>query len=260
MLYYETVEEIKNTKWVVFIHGLGGSILTWKKQIDEFSKNYNLLLIDLNGHGNSQDTCFCMPYNYSQICVNIKEILDKLGIKKANFVGMSLGTLILVSYVIKFPQTVATLILGGGVIKLEKSKLFLLDCVQMVKNILPCRILYRVFSYVIMPKKNHKKSRDIFNREAVKLKRKEFLSWLMSLKQLKYADKYISALNKLKNIPILYVMGSEDYMFLKGTSMAVYEISTAKLKIIENCGHVCTIEKYKEFNDSALNFLQEMSV
>ena len=260
MLYYETVEKNKDLNWVVFIHGLGGSILTWKKQIEDFSKEYNLLLIDLNGHGNSKDVSFFDPKDYSEICNNIKEILDKVGIQRANFIGMSLGAFVLVSYVIKYPQTVLSLILGGGVIQLEKSKLALLNLVQVIKRIIPSNLLYKIFSVVILPKKNHKKSREIFNREALKLKRAEFIAWLESLKQVKYADKFIEALNKLKEIPILYVMGSEDHMFLKGTAMAVEKIEPATLQIIEHCGHVCSIEKYKEFNDSALKFLKSRSV
>ena len=50
MLKYEIIDN-QAEEWVVFIHGLGGSTKTWKKQIDAFSKNYNLLLLDLPGHG-----------------------------------------------------------------------------------------------------------------------------------------------------------------------------------------------------------------
>lgn len=260
LLYYEAIENKCNSNWVVFIHGLGGSIHTWKKQIEDFSKNYNLLLVDLHGHGKSQEINFSKPNDYSEICSGIKEILDSKGILKANFVGMSLGTFILINYAIKYPQTVYSLILGGGVIALEKSRLLLIDFVQIIKNILPCNILYRLFSYILMPRERHKKSREIFNREALKLKRKEFINWVKSLKQMRYGEKYIAAINKFKEIPILYVMGSEDYMFLQGTKNAVQKMASATLEIIENCGHVCTIEKYKEFNTKALNFLQSKSI
>ena len=53
MLYFETYDNGSNN-WVVFLHGIGGSTKTWKKQIDDF-KDYNLLLIDLPGHGQSKD-------------------------------------------------------------------------------------------------------------------------------------------------------------------------------------------------------------
>ena len=44
----------KNAKWITFIHGAGGSSAIWFKQIRFFSKYFNLLLIDLRGHGASK--------------------------------------------------------------------------------------------------------------------------------------------------------------------------------------------------------------
>ena len=39
-----------STEWVLLIHGLGGSINTWKYQIKDL-KDYNVLAVDLEGHG-----------------------------------------------------------------------------------------------------------------------------------------------------------------------------------------------------------------
>ena len=52
MLNYQ-IQDRQSDKWLVFVHGIGGSTKTWKRQINEF-KDYNLLLLDLPGHGESQ--------------------------------------------------------------------------------------------------------------------------------------------------------------------------------------------------------------
>ena len=39
-------------EWVLLIHGLGGSINTWKYQLKDLSE-YNVLAVDLEGHGGS---------------------------------------------------------------------------------------------------------------------------------------------------------------------------------------------------------------
>ena len=54
MLKYEIVDNAKED-WVVFVHGIAGSTLTWKKQVDDFSEKDNLLLLDLPGHGSNAD-------------------------------------------------------------------------------------------------------------------------------------------------------------------------------------------------------------
>ena len=51
MLYYEKIDN-NSDKWVLFIHGLGGSVETWKYQIKDF-KDYNIIRVDLMGHGKS---------------------------------------------------------------------------------------------------------------------------------------------------------------------------------------------------------------
>ena len=47
LLKYEIVDNNKED-WVVFIHGIGGSTKTWKKQVESFSKKFNLLFIIKN--------------------------------------------------------------------------------------------------------------------------------------------------------------------------------------------------------------------
>ena len=41
-------------KWVTFVHGAGGSSSIWFKQIRVFKNEYNVLVLDLRGHGNSK--------------------------------------------------------------------------------------------------------------------------------------------------------------------------------------------------------------
>ncbi|MDX5477069.1 MAG: alpha/beta hydrolase, partial [Cyclobacteriaceae bacterium] len=56
MLYYKTYHHPSSQEWVVFIHGAGGSSSIWYKQIREFKEEFNLLLIDLRGHGRSAES------------------------------------------------------------------------------------------------------------------------------------------------------------------------------------------------------------
>ncbi|MEO1256718.1 MAG: alpha/beta hydrolase, partial [Bacteroidota bacterium] len=43
-----------NNVKIVFIHGAGGSIQTWKYQFDAFKVDFNVLAIDLRDHGSSK--------------------------------------------------------------------------------------------------------------------------------------------------------------------------------------------------------------
>ena len=60
------------------------------------------------------------------------------------------------------------------------------------------------------------------------------------------------------SIPTLYVMGSEDYMFLESIKVLTKEHKEAKLLVVPDCGHVVNVEKPKFFNNSAISFLKSL--
>ena len=112
MLKYEIIDNNKES-WVVFVHGLGGSTKTWKKQIEAFSEQYNLLLLDLPGHGLNANNVI-HEVEALRLYDGIKATLDFLNIKNAHFVGLSLGTIVIVNFAIYYPEYIKSVILGGS--------------------------------------------------------------------------------------------------------------------------------------------------
>ena len=53
MLYHKTFELGPDRDWVVFVHGAGGSSSIWFKQQRAYREHFNELLLDLRGHGQS---------------------------------------------------------------------------------------------------------------------------------------------------------------------------------------------------------------
>lgn len=256
-MYYETIKNDTSKEWILFIHGLGGSINTWKKQLSKFSEKFNLLLIDLDGHGKSEFIKQKLRYKSQDACKQIKKILDKEKIKKINLMSMSLGTLVALEFIRMYPKRVKSNILAGCAINLDKKRKFLLSIVQGIKKYLPKNFLYRVFALILLPKKNHKLSREIFIRESLKMKKQAFLDWISNLDlSNSRLNKYILAINKNK-IPTLFVMGNQDVMFIKGIKDLKDKIDDFKLQVINNCGHVCSIEKADIFNEISVNFYEQ---
>ena len=54
LLHYRIYDDSPNKEWLIFIHGAGGSIITWKYQIEAFRPFFKLLLLDLRDHGKSK--------------------------------------------------------------------------------------------------------------------------------------------------------------------------------------------------------------
>ncbi len=255
MLNFEKYRHETSDLWVVFLHGIGGSTLTWKKQLDAFREDYNLLLIDLPGHGKSQE----MQGHFNHKIVNdeIKQVLDYVGIQKADFVGMSLGTLVIMNFAVAYPTYVNSIVLGGAIINVQGIYKHLMGVAEVVKEFLPKVATYRLFARIVMPAKWHEKSRRIFFRESKKLSRQNFLAWMDYLTNVSKQKEVMEKLKSLK-IPTLFVSGEHDSCFVDGIKNLAGKLSSAKLIILEKCGHVCTIERWKDFNDYALNYLRNL--
>jgi len=256
LLHYKTRILSPKHDWVVFLHGLGGNSNIWYKQVAEFRKHYNLLFIDLRGHGKSADyKPEVASYNAEVLSKDVVEVLDSLAIEKAHFTGISLGSVILHGLHIYAPNRVMSMVLGGAIIRFTPIAKVLLKMGDIIKGVVPYMWLYKLFARILMPKERHKESRNLFIREAKKLRRKEFIRWY------KFASKmpeiYPEIDFEANTIPKLYIMGDEDYMFVGPVQEDTVRDKSSSIHIIEKCGHVCNVEKYAEFNQEAIKFFKE---
>lgn len=245
--------------WVTFVHGAGGSSSIWFKQLREFKKHFNVLLLDLRGHGNSKpnlkDT-FNNQYTFDAITNDILEVIDFENIAKSHFIGISLGTILIRNLAEKHPHRVATMIMGGAIMKLNLRSQILMKLGVVFKSIIPYLWLYKFFAFVIMPNKNHKESRSLFVREAKKLYQKEFIRWFKLTSEINPLLRFFRSADI--KIPTLYVMGGEDYLFLPSIRKMAIAHENSNLFIIENCGHVVNVEQPKLFNRMVIGYLVGM--
>ena len=255
MLSYSEHINHPNAPWVTFVHGAGGSSTIWYKQLRSFQSKFNVLLIDLRGHGRSKNAFYEKIKNYSFTTIGdeILEVLDHLKIQKTHWVGISLGTIIIREITERHPHRTISMIMGGAVMKLNKRGQVLMRATDALKSIIPYMILYKFLSWIIMPKKTHKESRNLFVREAKKLYQKEFLRWFTLVVEVNPLLKYFRF--KDSKVPTLYIMGSEDHMFLPSIRKIVASHQSALLYVIEQCGHVVNVEQPEIFNAEAIQFL-----
>ncbi|OCB78404.1 2-succinyl-6-hydroxy-2,4-cyclohexadiene-1-carboxylate synthase [Flavobacterium crassostreae] len=259
MIHYTIYQNKKSTQWVTFVHGAGGSSSIWYKQIRDFQKQYNVLLLDLRGHGNSKPSlrnAFKQKYTFEALANDILEVLDFLKIEKSHFVGISLGTILIRQLAEMHPDRVQSMILGGAILKMNFRSQVLMRLGNAFKYVLPYLVLYRFFAFVIMPKKNHKQSRILFINEAKKLYQKEFLKWFKLTSEINPILKWFRQVEL--NIPTLYIMGEEDYMFLPSVREVVARhYKSSELFVIKNAGHVVNVEQPVQFNVAVLHFMKK---
>ena len=259
MLHFKTFLRKETSSWVTFVHGAGGSSAIWHKQIKDFKKEYNILLIDLRGHGKSKNKIYdkLKSYTFDSISDEIIEVLEYLKILKTHFIGISLGTIIIREIAERFPQRCKSLILGGAVMKLNFRGQVLMRLGVLLKSVIPYLLLYKFFAIIIMPRKKHRESRNLFINEAKKLYQKEFKRWFTLVSEVNP----LLALFRIKDsgIPTLYIMGEEDHMFLPSITKLVRNHLSSTLYIIPECGHVVNVERPQIFNRQVINYLRCIS-
>ena len=209
---------------LLLLHGNGGSIISFSKQIAEFSKQYKVIAIDTRGHGNSADSTI-KNFSYNQFAEDVKGLLDTLKLMNVSVLGWSDGgntALILAS---KYPGYVKYLITMGA--NLNPSS-------QAVK----AQLLKRT------------------QRDINKIKAENGNSVTLGLLEMLLREPNIDPLS-LKNITAktLILAGEEDDILEKHTRLIASSIPQAQLNIIKGENHFVVIENPGLFNKIVLTFL-----
>ena len=257
MLHYKTYKRSEKTDWVVLVHGAGGSSSIWFKQLKEYRQEFNVLLVDLRGHGKSQQILqkyYKETYSFKMAARDIVAVLDDAGIGEAHFVGVSMGTIIIRSIGEIAPERVKSMVMCGAIMRLNTRSRLLVSFGHLFKKVVPFMWLYKLFAWIVMPRKHHAESRSLFAQEAQKLAKKEFIKWFNLTHKVNPLLKYFR--EKELSTPTLYVMGGQDHLFLPPVRNMVEQHKQSVLKIVEHCGHVCNVEQPDQFNRLSMDFMQ----
>ena len=122
----------KQEKTIVLLHGWGQNIQMMKPLGDSLSKEYQILVIDLPGHGNSEEPKEVWNlYNYVE---SVHALITSLKIKQPVLVGHSFGGKISLLYASKYE--VKKLIILAAPFKKEIQKLSLKTrCLKALKKV-----------------------------------------------------------------------------------------------------------------------------
>jgi 3-oxoadipate enol-lactonase len=98
--------------WLVLVHALGLDLGQWEPQIDKFGHAFDILRVDLRGHGGSGAPAG--PYRLDQLADDLRGVLDALRIPRCHLVGSALGGLVGQTAALRFPLRIGSLTLVGS--------------------------------------------------------------------------------------------------------------------------------------------------
>ncbi|MBC8111850.1 MAG: alpha/beta hydrolase [Verrucomicrobia bacterium] len=105
---------------IVLLHGFLENQTMWQDLIPELSKKYRVIAIDLLGHG--QTECFGYVHSMEDNADTVQAVLSKLRIRKAVFVGHSMGGYVALAFAELHPAAVKALVLLNSTSKADSEE------------------------------------------------------------------------------------------------------------------------------------------
>ena len=240
---------IKNEKdTIVFLHGSGLSHIVWSLTEQFFSnKNFNVLSIDLPGHGHSDGPCL---ENIEKISDWMEKVFIELNLKKVILVGHSQGCLEILEYAHKYKSRIKKIVFIGGSYRMPVNQ----DLIDLAKN-------GDKDAVKLMMKWGFKDSKKFIGGNPVEkiIQSPRDISEILAT-DLIACNNYSNGLDAAKSIdcPTMLVFGSDDKMLnLEVGKKFANLIKDSSIHIISDCGHMIMIEKAFEMREKVLEFLQK---
>ncbi len=251
MLNYKVYKnQIADKAWVVLVHGFSGDMSFWHDQVNCIKKLFNVLLLDLPWHGKS-----VIEKKLTEDVLNteIKKVLDKEHIGKAHFIGLSLGTVVVSQFILRFPQYVEKIIFVGSVIQVRPLCKAIIGIAEPIRDILPYRLLCNFGVSLVVPKGVTNYDGEILKRGFAKMGRDKLIEWVSYLGVILKGKEVMTEIKKL-NKNILFLSGERDLLFLKGAAESS-DILGEKISVMKGCTHLCNADNVELFNKKIIHFL-----
>lgn len=249
--YYESKASDDKPDFVL-LHGMGDDKSSFLQTAKFLSEDYHLILPDLAGHGENERKQG-LDYSIDGQATFLNSFLKKLGIKKFNLVGNSMGGHTAAAYTVKYPNDINNLILlDAAGIKIDNHVVYGGFGKEIENkeelNVVLQRVFYKVpnlpgpiADYMIKTINNSKDFVDDTLIPAIK------------------NGKYFNLKDDVQSIkvPTLVLQGKHDEVV--SFNVAEYyrdHITNASLFVIQNASHSPQLEVPEEVAIAIKNFIQ----
>jgi len=100
---------------LILLHGTGGHVETWARNVQALSANNRVVAIDMIGHGLT-DKAADLDYTPADYADHVRNVMDALGIQSAHFAGVSLGAWVASWLALETPERVRSIINNTGAV------------------------------------------------------------------------------------------------------------------------------------------------
>jgi pimeloyl-ACP methyl ester carboxylesterase len=99
---------------LVLAYGIGGNTKMWDVNIQGLAARHRLVLWEPRGHARSDSPEDPAKYSFRRWALDLKAVLDHLGLRRAHVGGLSLGAGIATRFALAFPSRVRSLVVTNS--------------------------------------------------------------------------------------------------------------------------------------------------
>ena len=236
----------KKKTTIVLMHGSGLTHIVWSLHEQFYlSQGFNVLSVDLPGHGNSEGPSL---KSIEEISDWIKSLMLKADVSKVILVGHSQGCLVGIDFASRYPELIEKLVLVAGSYRMPVNQ-DLIDLAEAGDE----------KALLLMMKWGYEGSKAFIGGNPVK----KIINSAREIREvlavdLKACNNYKNGEESLKKIdcPTLCIFGDLDKMVPVKVGLKMSEqIKNSETKIISDCGHMIIFEKAFEMRKLVKEFI-----
>jgi pimeloyl-ACP methyl ester carboxylesterase len=99
---------------LVLAYGIGGNVKMWDVNVPGLARRHRLVLWEPRGHARSGSPEDPAKYSFGRWALDLKAVLDHLGLRRAHVGGLSLGAGIATRFALAFPGRVRSLVVTNS--------------------------------------------------------------------------------------------------------------------------------------------------
>ncbi len=107
-------EDVGSGATIVFSHEFGDNHETWAPQLDHFGRRYRCIAYAARGFPPSDVPEEAEKYTQARVSADIGELMDRLGVRQAHLVGVSMGSYAVLNFALAHPDRARSLAVGSG--------------------------------------------------------------------------------------------------------------------------------------------------
>lgn len=242
---------------IFFLHGIGGNKTNWSEQLRFFSQHgYRAIAWDLRGYGDSDD--YAGEFLFEEISADLVRLMDELRVKKAHFVGLSMGGRILMDFASSHSNRIQSLSICAAFPSFGKalSDEQRHDYIRLRKQpLLSGRSFAELAPDLVSSLLGPTASEAMYNTlyESICQLRKD--SYLKALEAAVFFDrsKEIQGIQS----PTLLLYGEHDHLTPPEMGLKVKALMPhAQMSVLAACGHLINLEASDAFNQIVYQFIK----